>query len=137
MNTGHEGSMTTIHANAPRDAISRIEMMVGMAGFDLPIWVIRKQIASSINVVVQAARLMGGARKITRISEVTGMEGDVISMHDLFEFHQTGLDERRVAAGYFRSTGMRPDCLPKLESCGVGLPPEMFERRRLETPKKG
>jgi pilus assembly protein CpaF len=131
MNTGHEGSLTTIHANTPRDAISRLEMMVGMAGFDLPVWVIRRQIASSINIVVQAARLMGGARKITRISEITGMEGDVISMHDLFEFVQTGLDERRVAQGQFRATGMRPECLTKLETCGVGLPPEMFERRRL------
>jgi pilus assembly protein CpaF len=134
MNTGHEGSLTTIHANSPRDAISRMEMMVGMAGFDMPIWVIRRQIASSINVIVQAARLMGGARKITRISEVTGMEGDVISMHDLFEFVQTGLDERRMAQGQFRATGMRPECLPKLEACGAGLAPEMFERRRLNVP---
>ena len=78
-----------------------------------------------------AARLMGGARKITCISEITGMEGEVISMHDLFEFVQTGLDERRVAQGQFRATGMRPECLTKLEACGVGLPPEMFERRRL------
>jgi pilus assembly protein CpaF len=134
MNTGHEGSLTTIHANSPRDAISRMEMMVGMAGFDMPIWVIRRQIASSINVIVQAARLMGGGRKITRISEVTGMEGDVISMHDLFEFVQTGLDDRRVAQGHFRATGMRPECLAKLETCGAGLPPEMFERRKLNSP---
>jgi pilus assembly protein CpaF len=134
MNTGHEGSLTTIHANSPRDAISRMEMMVGMAGFDMPIWVIRRQIASSINVIVQAARLMGGARKITRIAEVTGMEGEVISMHDLFEFVQTGLDERRMAQGQFRATGMRPECLPKLEACGAGLAPEMFERRRLNAP---
>ncbi|HUE71770.1 MAG TPA: CpaF family protein [Pirellulaceae bacterium] len=139
MNTGHEGSLTTIHANNPRDAISRLEMMVGMAGFELPIWVIRKQIASAINLVVQASRLMGGPRKITRISEITGMEGDVISMHDIFEFVQTGLDEKRTAVGYFRATGMRPECLAKLEMCGVGVPPEMFERRKLETatPRKG
>src|SRR5262245_16116839 len=134
MNTGHEGSLTTIHANSPRDAIGRMEMMVGMAGFDMPIWVIRRQIASSINIIVQAARLMGGARKITRISEVTGMEGDIISMHDLFEFVQTGLDEQRVAQGHFRATGMRPECLPKLEACGAGLSPEMFERRKLNGP---
>jgi pilus assembly protein CpaF len=137
MNTGHEGSLTTIHANNPRDAISRMEMMVGMAGFDLPIWVIRKQIASAINIVVQASRLMGGPRKITRISEITGMEGDVISMHDLFEFVQTGLDEKRVAQGHFRATGMRPECLAKLEACGVGLPPEMFERRKLSNTAQG
>jgi pilus assembly protein CpaF len=133
MNTGHEGSLTTIHANTPRDAISRMEMMVGMAGFDMPIWVIRRQIASSINIIVQAARLMGGARKITRISEVTGMEGDIITMHDLFEYVQTGIDEKRVAQGSFRATGLRPECLPKLEACGVGVPPEMFERRKLSS----
>jgi pilus assembly protein CpaF len=137
MNTGHEGSLTTIHANTPRDAISRMEMMVGMAGFDMPIWVIRRQIASSINIIVQAARLMGGARKITRISEVTGMEGDVITMHDLFEFVQTGIDEKRVAQGSFRATGLRPECLPKLEACGVGVPPELFERRKLSSAARG
>jgi pilus assembly protein CpaF len=134
MNTGHDGSLTTIHANTPRDAVSRLEMMIGMAGFDLPIWVIRKQIASSINLVVQATRLMGGARKITKISEITGMEGEVVSMHDLFEFVQTGLDDNRVAQGYFRATGMRPECLTKLEACGCTVPPEMFERRRLDSP---
>jgi pilus assembly protein CpaF len=132
MNTGHEGSLTTIHANTPRDAISRMEMMIGMAGFDIPIWVIRKQIASSINVVVQAQRLMGGKRKITRVSEITGMEGDVISMHDIFEFEQTGVDEDRIAQGFFRCTGIRPNCLTKLQVCGVGLPVQMFERRILE-----
>src|SRR6266446_6995915 len=92
MNTGHEGSLTTIHANDTRDALSRLEMMVGMAGFDLPIWIIRRQIASAIQIVVQAARLPGGARKVTKISEITNMEGDIISMHDLFIFKQTGVD---------------------------------------------
>jgi pilus assembly protein CpaF len=137
MNTGHEGSLTTIHANTPRDAISRMEMMVGMAGFDMPIWVIRRQIASSINIIVQAARLMGGARKITRISEVTGMEGDVITMHDLIEFVQTAIDEKRVAQGSYRATGLRPECLPKLEACGVAVPPELFERRKLSSAARG
>lgn len=138
MNTGHEGSLTTVHANTPRDAVSRIEMMVGMAGFELPIWVIRKQIVSSINIIVQASRLMGGPRKITKISEVTGMEGDVITMHDLFEFVQTGLNEKRMAVGYHRANGMRPECLAKLEACGINLPAEMFERRRLDgLPERG
>jgi len=132
MNTGHEGSMTTIHANSPRDALSRLEMMVGMAGFDLPIWVIRKQVASAINVVIQVARMMGGVRKIVKISEITGMEGDIISMHDLFDFKQTGLDEDRVAQGYFHATGIRPECLAKLEASGVALPVELFERRILK-----
>ncbi len=133
MNTGHEGSLTTIHANTPRDALSRLEMMVGMAGFDLPIWVIRKQVASAINVVVQSSRLIGGVRKITRISEITGMEGDVLSMHDIFEYKQTGLDENRVAQGYFSTTGIRPAILTRLEVSGVPVPIELFERRVLKT----
>jgi len=131
MNTGHEGSLTTVHANTTRDAVSRLEMMVGMAGFDMPIWVIRKQIASAIHVVLQVSRLMGGVRKITRISEITGMEGDIICMHDLFEFRQTGLDAHRVAKGYFCATGMRPLLQERLEAHGVSLPPEMFEKRIL------
>ena len=93
MNTGHEGSMTTIHANDTRDAISRLEMMMGMAGFDLPIWIIRRQIASAVQLVVQVARLTGGVRRVIKISEITGMEGDVMSMHDSFGFKQTGVDE--------------------------------------------
>ncbi len=131
MNTGHDGSMTTIHANDTRDAISRLEMMVGMAGFDLPIWIIRRQIASAIQIVVQVARLPGGVRKIIKISEITGMEGDVISMHDIFGFKQTGVDENRVAQGYFFASGIRPQCLERLEISGAGLPAEMFERRVL------
>ena len=101
MNTGHDGSLTTIHANDTRDAIGRLEMMVGMAGFDLPIWIIRRQIASAIQIVVQVARLPAAVRKIVKISEITGMEGDVISMHDLFVFKQTGVDAAAVAQGYF------------------------------------
>ena len=131
MNTGHEGSLTTIHANSPRDAISRLEMMIGMAGFDIPIWVVRRQIASSINIIVQVQRMMGGPRKIVRISEVTGMEQDIVSMHDVFEFVQTGVDERRVAQGFFRSTGIRPNCIAKLKASGEDLPIELFERKVL------
>jgi pilus assembly protein CpaF len=131
MNTGHEGSLTTIHANTTRDAASRLEMMVGMAGFEIPIWTIRRQIASAIQIVVQVARLMGGARKITRISEITGMEGDVISMHDIFEFRQTGLDQRRRAAGAYRATGLRPNCLSRLASCGIEMSSDFFEERTL------
>lgn len=132
MNTGHDGSMTTIHANTPRDAISRLEMMVGMAGFELPVWVIRRQVASTINIIVQAARLIGGLRKIIKISEITGMEGDVISMQDIFEFKQTGLDENRVAQGHFVANGIRPACLAKLQACGVPVPVEIFERRTMK-----
>ncbi len=131
MNTGHDGSMTTIHANDTRDAISRLEMMIGMAGFDLPIWIIRRQIAAAINVIVQVARLPGGVRKIIKISEITGMEGDVISMQDIFGFRQTGVDAGRVAQGHFFANGIRPQCLERLEISGAGLPIAMFERRVL------
>jgi pilus assembly protein CpaF len=132
MNTGHEGSLTTVHANTTRDATSRLEMMVGMAGFDLPIWTIRRQIASAIHVVVQVSRLVGGARKVTRISEITGMEGDMISMHDLFEYRQTGIDENRCAVGHYLATGLRPHCIDRLESAGIQLPAELFEHRVLD-----
>ena len=123
MNTGHDGSLTTIHANDTRDAISRLEMMVGMAGFDLPIWIIRRQISSAIQIVVQAARLSGGARKIIKISEIVGMEGDVISMHDIFVFKQTGVDDDRVAQGYFYATGSRPGAWSDWRRRGVGCRP--------------
>jgi pilus assembly protein CpaF len=129
MNTGHDGSLTTVHANDTRDAISRLEMMVGMAGFDMPIWVTRRQIASAIHVVVQVARLTGGLRKIIKISEVTGIETDVIAMHDLFGFKQTGVDENQNAKGHFYISGIRPHCLERLAAAGVGLPVEMFERQ--------
>lgn len=131
MNTGHEGSLTTIHANTSRDAVSRLEMMVGMAGFDLPIWVIRKQVASAVQMVVQVNRLPGGVRKITRISEITGMEGDVLSMQDIFEFKQMGLNQDKVTKGQFWATGIRPVLLSRLEAYGVDVPVELFERRML------
>ena len=131
MNTGHEGSLTTIHANTSRDAVSRLEMMVGMAGFDLPIWVIRKQVASAVQMVVQVNRLPGGVRKITRISEITGMEGDVLSMQDIFEFKQMGLNQEKVTKGQFWATGIRPVLLSRLEAYGVDVPVELFERRML------
>jgi pilus assembly protein CpaF len=131
MNTGHEGSMTTIHANSPRDAMDRLELMVGMAGFEIPIWALRRQIASAIHVIVQIARLSGGIRRIVKISEITGMEGDVISMQNLFEFEQTGLGSDRVAQGHFLATGLRPSILARLDTTGNYLSTELFERRHL------
>jgi len=131
MNTGHEGSLTTVHANDTRDALTRIEMMTGMAGFDMPMWIIRRQIASAIQIVIQLGRLAGGPRKCIQISEITGMEGEVMSMHDLFGFKQTGVDKHQVAQGYFYASGIRPKCLEKLEISGAGLPVEMFERRMI------
>ncbi len=136
MNTGHEGSLTTIHANDTRDALGRLEVMVGMTGFELPMWVIRRQIASAIHVIVQVARLPGGARKVVKISEVTGLEGENIAMHDLFVFKQTGVDEQRRAHGYFHATGIRPHYLDRLAAAGVTLPAQMFERRLLPTSQR-
>ncbi len=130
MNTGHEGSFTTIHANTPRDALARLEVMVGAAGYDLPLWVIRNQIASAVNIVVQVSRLIGGERKVVKISEITGIQTDVVMMHDIFEFVQTGVDQNRSATGYFQATGMRPECREKMTANGVTLPVEMFEPRR-------
>jgi pilus assembly protein CpaF len=132
MNTGHDGSLTTIHANDTRDALGRLEMMVGMAGFDMPMWIIRRQIASAIQIVIQVARLTGGDRKIVKISEITGMEGEIMSMQDIFGFKQTGVDDDGVAQGYFFSTGIRPKCLERLEISGASVPIEMFERRMLK-----
>jgi pilus assembly protein CpaF len=132
MNTGHEGSLTTIHANDTRDALSRLEIMVGMAGFELPLWVIRRQISSTIHIVVQVSRLQGGARKIVKVSEVTGVEGENYVMQDLFLFKQTGLDDDGRAQGWFHATGLRPMCLERLASVGAELSLEMFERRILQ-----
>ncbi len=133
MNTGHDGSLTTIHANDSRDALSRLEMMVGMAGFDVPIWIIRRQIASAVHLIVQVSRLSGGVRRMIKVSEITGMEGDVISMHDIFTFHQTGVDEDRRAIGEFRAEGIRPECLRRLAASGCGVSPALFDKRVLAT----
>jgi pilus assembly protein CpaF len=131
MNTGHDGSLTTVHANDTREALGRLEIMVGMAGFDLPIWVIRRQIASAVHIVVQVSRLLGGARKVVKISEVLGLEGNNFVMHDIFAFKQTGVDAQQVAQGYFHTTGVRPNCQERLTAFGIHLRPDMFERRIL------
>jgi pilus assembly protein CpaF len=132
MNTGHEGSLTTVHANDTREALGRLEVMVGMAGFDLPLWVIRRQIASAVHIVVQVSRLLGGARKVVKVSEVTGVESDNYAMQDLFVFKQTGVDEDRRAQGCFHATGIRPHCTERLESLGERVPLEMFRKRILQ-----
>jgi pilus assembly protein CpaF len=129
MNTGHDGSMTTVHANDTRDALGRLEMMVGMAGFELPLWIIRRQIMSAIQIVVQVARLPGGARKVIKVSEITGMEGETITMHDLFVFKQTGVDGEGMVQGIYQITGIRPKCLERLAAAGAALRVELFERR--------
>jgi pilus assembly protein CpaF len=129
MNTGHEGSMTTLHANAPRDAVARMETMIMMAGFDLPLKAMRTQIASAVDLIVQANRLQGGPRKITHISEVVGMEQDTIVMQDIYTFEQDGIDESGRAYGKFICSGVRPTFMPRLESAGVRLPSSAFRQR--------
>jgi pilus assembly protein CpaF len=134
MNTGHEGSLTTIHANSTRDVIMRLEMMIALSGIDIPAWAIRKQIASSVQLIVQVSRMLGGQRKVVKISEITGMEGEVVTMHDLFEFVQTGVNANQAAVGYFRATGIPPALLPKLKTHGVELPVAVFHPRTLDAP---
>lgn len=132
MNTGHDGSMTTAHANSPRDALSRIETMCLMAGMELPIRAIREQVASAVDLICQQERMRDGTRKVTSITEVSGMEGDVITMTDLFVFEQTGMENGRLV-GRLRPTGLRPKFMDKIENAGIHLPPSIFgigERRR-------
>jgi pilus assembly protein CpaF len=132
MNTGHEGSLTTIHANDTRDALSRLEVMVSMAGFDLPVAVTRRYIASAITLVVHLARLKGGVRRVTRISEITALEHGDYAVQDLFGFQPTGLDEHGAASGYFYATGHTPAFARRLLEQGVDLSPKLFEARQLE-----
>ena len=126
MNTGLEGSISTVHANTPRDVIARIENMILMANLDLPSRAIREQIASAIHVVVQIARMSDGTRKLTNVSEVSGMEGEVVTVQDIFQFDQTGLDPEGRVKGHFRSTGIRPRFAEKFESLGIHVAPGLF-----------
>lgn len=126
MNTGHEGSISTVHANSPRDALARIENMILMAGLDLPSRAIREQIASAIHIIVQIARMSDGTRKVTAISEINGMEGQVITMQDIFKFTQTGIDGEGRVRGQFHSTGIRPKFAERFEPLGISLAPNIF-----------
>ena len=132
MNTGHDGSMTTAHANSPRDALARVETMCLMAGMDLPVRAIREQVASAIDLICQQERMRDGTRKVTTITEVSGMEGDVVTMTDIFVFEQTGMENGKIV-GRLRPTGLRPKFMEKIEIAGINLPPSIFgigERRR-------
>jgi len=131
MNTGHEGSMTTVHANNPRDAVARIETMVTMGGTELPLKAIRHQLSSAVDLIIQASRLQGGPRKITYITEVMTMEQDTIIMQDIFKYVQDGIDADGRAFGHFEATGVRPGFMHRLESAGVKLPGNLFAARRL------
>jgi pilus assembly protein CpaF len=127
MNTGHDGSLTTIHANTPRDALYRLDTMVAMANLNIPDRAVRQQIASAINIVIQVSRLSDGTRRVTQISELTGMEGDVISMQDIFVFERDGLRADGRVMGRFRATGVRPRCSERLAASGTMLSPSLFE----------
>lgn len=128
MNTGHEGSMTTIHANTPRDALSRLESMVAMTNLNLPEKTVRQQIASAIAIVVQVSRLSDGSRKVVSISEITGMEENVISMHEIFSFNKRGIGPNGKVIGAFQPSHIRPKFLERLRVAGIVLPPAMFEQ---------
>lgn len=127
MNTGHDGSLTTIHANTPRDALARLETMIQMTGMRLSDRAMRQQIASALNLVVQAARLSDGSRRVTSISEVTGMEGETITMQEIFMYERTGVDQQGAVIGRFRPTGIRPRFAERLKACGLQLPRVFFE----------
>jgi pilus assembly protein CpaF len=131
MNTGHDGSLTTIHANSPRDALYRLDTMVAMANLNIPERAIRQQVASAIELVIQIARLSDGTRKVTAISEITGMERDVITMQDIFVFEKVGVDEDGRVRGRFKATGLRPKCSERFAASGIQLPPQMFEHTKV------
>jgi pilus assembly protein CpaF len=126
MNTGHDGSLTTLHANTPRDAISRMETLTMMAGMDLPVRVVREQIASAVDLIIQLSRLKDGSRRVTYVTEVSGMEGDMVVMSDIFKFDQTGIDPDGIIEGDLKPTGIRPLFTPRLEANGFKLGPEVF-----------
>ena len=133
MNTGHDGSMTTAHSNSPRDTLARLETMTLMAGMDLPVRAIREQIAAAIDLVVHQSRMRDGSRKVTHLTNVNGMEGDVITMTDIFVFEQAGFENGRVI-GRLRPTGLRPKFMDQIEQSGIHLPPSIFgmgDRRRI------
>ncbi|QDV30806.1 Putative conjugal transfer protein [Planctopirus ephydatiae] len=131
MNTGHEGSLTTIHANTPRDAVSRLETMIAMGGVEIPLRALRQQFAAAVDLIIQTNRLQGGPRKITHITEVLNMEQDTVVMQDIFVFVQDGIDETGRAFGHFESTGVRPSFMSRLEQAGIRLPANIFQQRAL------
>lgn len=130
MNTGHDGSLTTVHANSPRDALSRLETLMSMAGMDIPDKALKQQVASAVHIIIQLVRLSDGSRRMVSLQEVTGMEGDTITMQEIFKFTQTGLDERGKVVGHFGPTGIRPRCAERIKSFGIELESGMFSDER-------
>jgi len=134
MNTGHEGSMTTVHANNTRDALTRLEVMICMAGYDIPMKALRQQVSSAVQLIIQATRLPGGKRKVTRVTEIVGMEGEALLLQDLFGYEQQGVDENGTVTGHFICSGMRPKCAERIEHRGTRLPADLFLRRVIPMP---
>jgi pilus assembly protein CpaF len=131
MNTGHEGSLTTIHANSPRDGVSRMETMIAMGGIELPMKALRQQFTAAVDLIIQVNRLQGGPRKVTHITEVLGMEQDTVIMQDIFLFVQEGISDEGKAYGHFEATGVRPAFMDRLEASGVRLPSNLFAARNM------
>ena len=131
MNTGHEGSLTTIHANDTRDALARLEMMVAMTGYELPVQVVREYIATGIRLVIHLARLKGGSRRVMRISEIVGIKDGAYQLEDIFGYEQTGVQNGQAVGEYF-VTGYRPACLKRFHAAGIELPDALFEARKLK-----
>ena len=129
MNTGHEGSLTTVHSNSPRDAVARMETLIMQSGFEMPVKAMRSQIASAVDLIIQANRLQGGKRRVTHITEIVGMEQDTVVMQDIFLYDQEGVDEKGNARGKFVATGVRPNFMDRLEAAGVRLPASAFRQR--------
>ncbi len=134
MNTGHEGSMTTVHANNPRDALGRLENMVSMAGLNYPVRAIRRQMAAALQIIVHLARLTGGRRRIVSISEITGVEGEIVCLQELFRFQQTDVDTHGHAVGNFEACGVLPACLARMRAEGLDIPADLFHKRTLPAP---
>jgi pilus assembly protein CpaF len=126
MNTGHDGSLTTIHANSPRDALMRLETMVAMANFDIPIEFLRRYISSAIDIIIQLSRMTDGKRRIVSLQEITGMEGNVITMQEIFSFSQTGIDTSGTVKGHFKFHGVRPKFLQKFKMANIEVPQDLF-----------
>ena len=131
MNTGHDGSMTTLHANTPRDAVARMETMIMMSGLTLPLKAIRQQFTSAVHVLIQTNRLQGGVRRVMYITEICGMEQETVVMQDIFKYVQDGIDQTGRARGHFESTGVRPSFMVRLEEAGVSLPKGLFQKRTM------
>ncbi len=130
MNTGHEGSMTTVHANSCRDALSRLEQMIGMARLDLAVRTMRRQIASALHVVIQLERMSDGRRRLTSLSEITGLEGEVVTIHEIFRFHRIGTTSEGTIQGHFMATGIRPKFMREFDTRGIAAPSHAFDPDR-------